>query len=177
MENNQDFVIDDKGDLIVHPSSNSSPRDFDFYIGKWNIRNRKLKERLNNCDEWIEFDSTDDTSPLLNGFANMNKFSATFDGTPFEGIAIRLFNPQTKLWSIYWADSNAVSFDPPMVGSFEGNIGKLYCKDTFQGKDILVLFHWDKTDIDNPVWSQAFSTDNGITWEWNWYMYAKRIKY
>ena len=98
----------------------------------------------------------------------MNKFSAAFDGEQFEGIAIRLFNPQTKLWNIYWADSNAVSFDPPMVGSFEGNIGKLYCKDTFNEQDIIVHFHWDKADIDNPIWSQAFSIDNGKTWEWNW---------
>lgn len=172
----QDFKINENGQLEVFASPTSSHTDFDFYIGKWNIRNKKLKERLNNCDEWIEFNSTDDTSHLLKGFANMNKFSATFDGEPFEGIAIRLFNPQTKLWSIYWADSNAVSFDPPMVGSFDGNIGKLYCKDTFKEQDIIVLFHWDKTDIDNPVWSQAFSTDNGKTWEWNWYMFASRIK-
>jgi len=172
----QDFKINDKGELEVFASPTSSHTDFDFYIGKWNIKNRKLKERLNNCNEWTEFDSTDYTSHLLKGFANMNKFSATFDAEPFEGIAIRLFNPQTKLWSIYWADSNAVSFDPPMVGSFDGNIGKLYCKDTFKDQDIIVLFHWDKTDIDNPIWSQAFSTDKGKTWEWNWYMYASRIK-
>jgi hypothetical protein len=176
VSNMEDFSINENGELEIFPSQTSSHTDFDFYIGKWNIRNKKLKERLNNCDEWIEFNSTDDTSHLLKGFANMNKFAATFDGEPFEGIAIRLFNPQTKLWSIYWADSNAVSFDPPMVGSFDGNIGKLYCKDKFKGRDIIVLFHWDKTDIDNPIWSQAFSTDNGKTWEWNWYMYASRIK-
>ena len=171
-----DLKINKNEQLEVFASPTSSHTDFDFYIGKWNIRNRKRKERLNNCDEWIEFNSTDDTSPLLKGFANMNKFSATFAGEVFEGIAIRLFNPQTKLWSIYWADSNAVSFDPPMVGSFDGTIGKFYCKDKFKGQDIIVLFHWDKTDIDNPIWSQAFSKDNGITWEWNWYMYANRIK-
>jgi hypothetical protein len=106
----------------------------------------------------------------------MNKFSATFDGKPFQGIAIRLFNPQTKLWSVYWADNNVVAFDPPVVGSFDGNIGKLYCKDVFKGQGIIVLYHWDKTDIDNPIWSQAFSTDKGKTWEWNWYMYASRVK-
>ena len=172
----QDFKINGKGELEIFASQSSSHTDFDFYIGKWNIRNRKLKERLNNCKEWTEFNSTDDTTHLLNGFANMNKFSATFDSEPFEGIAIRLFNSKTKLWNIYWADSDNVSFDPPMVGSFDGNIGKLYCKDTFMGQDILVLFHWDKTDIDNPIWSQAFSTDSGMTWEWNWYMYASRVK-
>jgi hypothetical protein len=168
--------LNDKGELEVFASSTSSHTDFDFYIGKWNIRNRKLKERLNNCNEWLEFNSKDDASHLLKGFANMNKFSASFDGEPFEGLTIRLFNPQTKLWSIYWADSNAVAFDPPMIGSFEGNIGKFYCKDTFKGQNIIVLFQWDKKDFDNPIWSQAFSTDNGKTWEWNWYMYASRIK-
>lgn len=176
MTNLPDFSFDENGHLTVFPSADSSPRDFDFYIGKWNIRNRKLKDRLSNCNEWIEFDSTDDTSHLLKGFANMNKFSATFDGELFEGIAIRLFNPQTRLWNIYWADSNAVAFDPPMVGSFEGNIGKLYAMDRCKDQDVLVLFHWDKSDPDNPVWSQAFSTDKGVTWEWNWYMYASRVK-
>jgi hypothetical protein len=170
------FKIKENGALEITASASSAHTDFDFYIGKWKIRNRKLNERLNNCTEWTEFDSTDDTTHLLKGFANMNKFSATFDGQPFEGVAIRLFNPQTKLWSIYWADSNAVSFDPPMVGSFEGNIGKLYCKDNFNKQEIIVLFHWDKTNPDNPIWSQAFSIDNGKTWEWNWYMYASRIK-
>jgi hypothetical protein len=172
----EDFKFNDKGELEIFASPTSSRADFDFYVGKWNIKNIKLKERLSNCDEWIEFDSTDDTTYLLKGFANMNKFSAISDGQLFEGIAIRLFNPQTRLWSIYWADSNNVAFDPPMIGSFDGDIGKLYCKDTFKGQNIIVLFHWDKTDIDNPIWSQAFSVDNGITWEWNWYMYASRIK-
>lgn len=170
-----DFRINESGELEISPSPNSSHTDFDFYIGKWKIRNRKLKERLNNCDEWIEFDSFDDTTHLLKGFANMNKFSAVFDGEPFEGIAVRLFNPLTRLWSIYWADSSSVTFDPPMVGSFDGNIGKLYCEDKFNGRDVLVLFHWDKSDVDKPVWSQAFSVDKGETWEWNWYMHCTRM--
>jgi len=25
------------------------------------------------------------------------------------------------------------------------------------------------------IWSQAFSTDNGETWEWNWCMYMSRM--
>jgi hypothetical protein len=66
--------------------------------------------------------------------------------------------------------------DPPVVGSFEDNIGMFYCKDIFQGKPVLVLFKWDKTDKDNPVWSQAFSPDNGRTWEWNFTNLSHRIK-
>ncbi|MBA4183266.1 MAG: hypothetical protein H0X49_04550, partial [Acidobacteria bacterium] len=52
--------------------------------------------------------------------------------------------------------------------------GKFYARDVFQGKDIIVLFNWDKTNPDVPIWSQAFSLDNGKTWEWNWYMTAYR---
>jgi len=63
---------------------------------------------------------------------------------------------------------------PPTVGSFEGPIGKFYCKDRFEEQDIILEFVWDKTDVEHPMWSQAFSADKGETWESNWYMYMKR---
>jgi hypothetical protein len=168
------FNINEADELIISPAISSSSSDFDFYFGKWNIKNKKLKTRLVDSEEWIEFDAIEEASPLLRGFGNMNRFVTSLDGKPFEGMAVRLFNPQTKLWSIYWADSNVVSFDPPQVGSFDGDIGKFYAWDVFNGQQVLVLFQWDKSDPDYPVWSQAFSTDRGKTWEWNWYMYASR---
>jgi hypothetical protein len=113
---------------------------------------------------------------VLNGIGNIDNFLAIFDGVPFEGMTVRLFNPKTKLWSIYWADSNAGKFDPPVVGSFGNNVGYFFAKDTFNGKKILVVFRWDVSDTDNPVWSQAFSDDNGKNWEWNWYKYMTKIK-
>jgi len=91
-----------------------------------------------------------------------------------EAMALRLFNPKTKLWSIYWADSNVVVLDPPVVGSFDGKIGSFHAKDLWEGTPIIVQFRWDKTNADSPVWSQAFSTDNGKTWEWNWHMIFSR---
>lgn len=155
------------GELEIQASATSSQNDFDFLVGKWKLKDKKLKSRLTNSNEWIEFESTVEMSKLLNGIGNMDSYKSTLDDKPFEGIAIRLFNPKTKLWSIYWADSQVGVMDPPVVGSFEGNIGKFYGKDKYKGKDIIVLFYWDKTDPDNPVWSQAFSPDNGKTWEWN----------
>jgi len=105
---------------------------------------------------------------------NTDSFQTKFDSVPFEGMTLRLFNPKTKLWSIYWADSNVVVLDVPQVGSFENKIGRFYAKDVFEGKEIIVKFKWDATDPDVPVWSQAFSADNGATWEWNWYMTFER---
>ncbi len=164
------------GDPDITPSKNSSSADFDFYTGKWKIHNRRLKSRLNNCTEWIEFEATDNCYHILTGLGNIGQYSATFDDKPFEGMTLRLFNPQTKLWSIYWAGSNEVVLDVPQVGSFDENIGIFYAKDIFEGKEIIVQFHWDKTNPDIPVWSQAFSADNGKTWEWNWYMTMYRLQ-
>jgi hypothetical protein len=164
-----------KGELEILPSPGSSKNDFDFLIGKWTVKNRKLKTRLNDCNEWIEFEATNEDHQVLNGLGNIDHFKTPFDKMPFEGLTLRLFNPVTELWSIYWADSNAGVLDVPQVGSFEKNTGYFYSKDIFEGKEIIVVFKWDKTDPDNPCWSQTFSADNGKTWEWNWYMYMSRI--
>lgn len=158
-------------ELTVIPSSTSSKSDFDFLVGSYIVHHKKLKSRLTNCNEWLEFDGTHEMHKILNGTGNLETHYMTNpDGSHVEGIALRLFNPVTKLWSIYWANSNQGTFEAPVVGSFEKNIGRFFSKDIFKGKEISVQFLWDATDIANPSWSQAFSTDNGKTWEWNWYM-------
>jgi hypothetical protein len=162
--------------LIIEASPTSSKHDFDFFEGKWLLRNKKLTSRLTQCTDWIEFESTQEMYRVLNGLGNIDNFLATFNGEPFEGMTIRLFNPKTKLWSIYWADSNEGKLDPPVQGSFENNIGHFFTKDIFNGKNILVVFRWDARDKENPVWSQAFSEDKGKSWEWNWFMYMSRYK-
>src|SRR5882762_5470561 len=92
------------GELIINPSPTSSQHDFDFFEGKWQLHNKKLKARLCNCAEWLEFESTQEMYRVLNGIGNIDNFLATFDSVPFEGMTVRLFNKATKLWSIYWAD-------------------------------------------------------------------------
>lgn len=167
--------FDANGELVITASATSSNRDFDFFEGKWQLQNKKLKSRLNNCKEWIEFESTQEMYSILNGIGNIDNFLATFDGVPFEGMTVRLFNPKTKLWSIYWADSNEGILQPPVVGSFDNNIAHFFTKDIFEGKNIVIVFRWDARDKENPIWSQAFSDDNGETWEWNWYMYFSKF--
>jgi len=169
-----EIKFDSNGELIITASPTSSKHDFDFFEGKWRLHNKKLKTRLNHCTEWIEFESTQEMYRVLNGIGNIDNFLATFNGAPFEGMSIRLFNPVTRLWNIYWADSNHGKLDPPVVGSFENNMGHFFSKDTFDGKNILVVFRWDTTDKGNPVWSQAFSDDNGKNWEWNSYMFMSK---
>jgi hypothetical protein len=166
----EQLLLDSNGELNITASKGSSPNDFDFLIGKWKIDNRKLKTRLNKSAEWAEFDASGECRKILNGFGNIDSFQTVVDRKPYEGMALRLFNPKTRLWSIYWANSDAVVLDIPQVGSFENKTGRFYAKDIFEGKNIIVQYHWDASNSKVPVWSQAFSADDGQTWEWNWYM-------
>ena len=168
-------IFDANGELRIMPSSTSSAHDFDFYQGKWQLQNRKLKTRLSQCTEWVEFESTQEMYKVLNGLGNLDNYLATFDGQPFEGLSLRLFNPRTRLWSIYWADSLEGVLQPPVSGSFENQVAHFFTRDTFEDRPILVVFRWDARDPQYPVWSQAFSADHGTTWEWNWYMHFRKF--
>jgi hypothetical protein len=170
----KDLRFSPTGELDIAASKSSSPNDFDFWMGKWNIHNRKLTKRLSNCDEWVEFEAHAEAFKTLNGFGNFDQYFTTYEGRPFEALTLRLFNPRTRLWSLYWADSSVVVLDVPVVGSFDGPIGKFYARDVWEGTPIIMQFQWDKTNPDRPTWSQAFSADTGKTWEWNWYMKSSR---
>jgi hypothetical protein len=172
--------FDDKGELVLTSSPTSSLNDFDFLTGKWKMYHSRLNKRLENCKEWTEFVSYDENEKILSGNANMDTYRTTempgMNGKLFEGLTIRLFDPETKLWSLYWVASNTGKLDPPVVGSFSNNIGHFFCKDVYHGKDIIVVFRWDARDKNRPIWSQAFSADKGKTWEWNWFNVSERVK-
>ena len=171
-------TFDAKGDLAITASATSSSSDFDFLVGKWKMRNRHLNKRLENCKDWTEFSSSDENMKILGNTADMDTYSTTEfpgqNGKLFEGLTVRLFNPKTRLWSLYWIASNTGTIDPPVVGSFENGVGHFFGKDTLKGKPIIVMFRWDARNKNRPVWGQAFSPDNGVTWEWNFFNVSER---
>jgi hypothetical protein len=167
--------FDSTGAPRLQASATSSQHDFDYLVGRWKLRNRKLKSRLTHSTEWIAFESQVEMHQILNGLGNIDKYTDTASGTPYEGVALRLFNPKTRLWSIYWADGNSGSLDPPVVGSFENSVGHFFARDTFNGRKIIVVFRWDVRNPQLPIWSQAFSTDDGETWEWNSINVSERV--
>ena len=85
------------------------------------MHNRHLNKRLENCKEWTEFDSSDENTKILGGNADMDTYSTTQfpgqNGKLFEGLTLRLFNPKTRLWSLYWIASNH-RCDRPAGGGF-----------------------------------------------------------
>jgi hypothetical protein len=169
--------FDSAGALSIQASATSSAHDFDYLVGDWKLRNRKLKSRLTHSDEWTTFESKVEMRQILDGLGNIDKYTDMASGKLYEGVALRLFNTSTRLWSIYWADSNSGALDPPVVGSFENKIGHFFARDTYKGQNIIVVFRWDVRNPQRPIWSQAFSTDEGKTWEWNSINVSERVEH
>lgn len=161
--------FDARGDLIITGSPTSSNKDFDFLVGKWTMKNKHLDARLVGCKTYTEFESTVENYSGLEGMGNFDIVRRQLpNGKVYEGRTIRTFDPQTRLWRLYWMDSNGGAIDPPVTGSFTNGVGLFFGKDYQVGRPVIVVFRWDKTDPEHPLWSQAFSDDNGKTWEWNY---------
>ncbi len=148
----------------------ATAHDFDFWMGSWHVRNRRLRERFSGSDEWDEFESRVAARPLPGGMGNEDVYCTDFDGG-FIGMSFRFFDPETNTWSIYWADSRRPGLlDPPVLGSFEGDTAIFEGEDTLDGGPILVRFTWSGVTTPTPRWEQAFSDNGGETWETNWVM-------
>ncbi len=170
------ITLDSAGNPVIAASPTSSAIDFDFLAGHWKLTNRKLTCRLHGCTAWTpDFVSFVDMQQVLGGKGNLDKYHEDVAGKVFDGLAVRLYDPQTRLWSIYWADGSRGSFDPPVTGSFENGVGHFFGRDHFEGKDIIVVFRWDARNPARPIWSQAFSQDGGKTWEWNSINVSERL--
>ena len=153
------------------PLEDSAPKDFDFIIGDWNVRHRRLNERLSGCTEWTEFSGRSSTRKTLGGFGNLEDNILVFPEGTFRAVAMRSYCPKTKTWSIWWLDGrNPTHLDAPVVGQFTGNTGLFYADDVLNSKPIKIRFTWSSAPSEEPRWEQAFSADAGSTWETNWIM-------
>lgn len=148
--------------------------DFDFFIGSWDVKHRRLTQRLKGCNTWEEFSSVSVARKILGGLGNMDETTMDTLAGRVEGMTVRLFDPQSKQWSIYWADSKSGILQTPMIGRFQNGRGEFYDQETFEGMSIFSRFIWTPISDAMCRWEQAFSADGGRTWETNWIMEFSR---
>jgi hypothetical protein len=147
--------------------------DFDFLVGTWTVTNRRLKKRLGGNSEWEEFTSTLACRSLFDGAGNIEEIKFP-DGT--QGLTLRLFDPQRREWSLYWANSRTGVLFPPVVGGFVGGVGTFRGQDDEEGTPVRVRFIWSKITPTSARWEQAFSADGDAdaSWKTNWIMELTR---
>ncbi len=152
--------------------------NFDFLIGKWNVTNRRLKERLCGCNEWETFEAYMETKPILNGLGLMDEMKSDHFGDTFIGLSIRMFNPKTNEWKIYWADTAnpELLLKEQVVGKFSEGIGTFFGEEYYLGKQYKLRFLWKKETSNTAQWEQAYFDENTQEWETNWTMLFQSVK-
>lgn len=150
-------------------TSRDASHDFDFEHGRWNMQNRRLAKRLAGSREWIEYPSTSECHPLPGGIGNQDVYRTDY-WPNFVGLTIRIYDPKSRQWSIYWIDNRNDyhgKLEAPVFGGFTGNIGIFEGPDEWDGKPVLVRYTWTFIDHDHAHFEQAFSPDGGQFWETN----------
>jgi hypothetical protein len=151
-------------------------KDFDFIIGRWKVHNRSLRARLKGSNDWLEFEGTSVARKLLGGIGNIDEITFDRETGPIEGMALRLFDPKSQEWSIYWSSSVTGVLDTPMIGKFENGRGEFYAQETHENQYVYSRFIWSEITENSARWEQAFSPDRRKTWETNWIMEFARLE-
>jgi len=166
--------------LPLHAQTTSNPadlpqrdgsHDFDFLIGDWKAHVRRLPDRLNKSNFWVEYDGISNHKKLLDSNANFEEFEVTSTDKKLhiKAQTLRLYNPTSHQWSIYLVDlDNGTLSLPPVVGGFTGNRGEFFDQEEYKGRAILVRYVWLNISPKSARMEQSFSPDGGKNWEVNW---------
>jgi hypothetical protein len=158
----------------------TSPRDgqhdFDFEIGTWKTQLRRLQRPLSGSTTWLEYEGTTVVSKVLDGRANLVELKVDGPAGRIEGLSLRLYDPQSRKWSLNFANIKDGQLTTPSIGEFKDGRGEFYNDDTYNGRPIVVRFVITKIAEDQYRFEQAFSADGRKTWEVNWIAIDTRVK-
>ena len=157
--------------LIATPLfARDGTRDFDGHIGTWKTHVRRLVKPLTGSTTWVELNGTSIVRKIWNGKANLVELTAEGpNGAKFQGMSMRLYNPEAEQWSIHFASSHDGVLNIPTIGAYDAKgRGEFYSQETYGGRAIFVRFVITSVDEKTLRFEQAFSADGGKTWEVNW---------
>ena len=160
------------------PSSAAERRDgqhdFDFEIGAWKTHLKRLVHPLSGSTTWVELDGTTVVRKVWNGRANLAELESA--SGHLQVLSLRLYDPQSRQWSLNTANANGGTLSVPTIGEFKDGRGEFYDQESFNGRTILVRNVWSDISADACRFEQSFSDDGGKTWEVNWIAVDTRVK-
>jgi len=150
-------------------------RDFDFHIGTWKTHLRRLQKPLTGSTTWVEYEGTTLVRKVWGGAANLVELDAQGPAGRIEGLSLRLYNPESRQWSLNFANRGGGTMVPPTIGEFQNGRGEFYAQEELDGRAIFVRFVISDITPNSCRFEQAFSADGGKTWEVNWIATDTRV--
>jgi len=165
------------GTSLQHtPKDRDGQHDFDLEIGTWKTHLRRLLHPLTGSNSWVEYEGTTVVRKIWNGRANLVELVADGPSGHIEALSLRLYNPQSRQWSLNFANSQSGTLSQPAIGGFNNALGEFYDQEAFNGRAIFVRFVISDITPNSCRFEQAFSDDGGKTRELNWIAVDTRVK-
>lgn len=134
------------------PCSSEEYRQFDFWIGDWEVKNTDDQEV-----------GTSQVELILNDCVILENWQSANSG--YAGKSFNYYNQSTQKWNQKWIDTNASPIE--FEGSYDKEEESLYytaITTNREGLEVLnkMTFYKRSVDYVNQVWEQ--SSDDGKTW-------------
>lgn len=164
--------------LFVTPAAASVPvdhqHDFDFEFGSWTAT-LKWRPPLSQTANWVTYTGTSVVRKVWGGRANLGELEVAGGTNRIEGMSLRIYNRQTRTWSIYFANANPGSLGTvPTVGRFSNGRGEFYDDEQYRGKPVRLRFVFSNLTPTSFDFAQSYSGDGGKTWIANWVAHFTR---
>jgi hypothetical protein len=164
-----------KPEAQMSDNERDGQHDFDPLLGSWKYHLKRRMHPLTGSNTWVEFDGTGVCYKVWDGGADLDTVELNGPAGHIEGLTLRVYNPQSHQWRLYWANRKVGVVDPPQVGEFKNGRGEFFAQDTINGKTILIRFVWTNLTTNSPHFEQSFSDDGGKAWEVNWITDQTRV--
>jgi hypothetical protein len=150
-------------------SADEGAHGFDFLFGTWKTHYMRLRHPLSGDQEWYACDGTSVIRPFWAGSADLEDGDLRCPTQYIRSVTLRLYDASTQRWYLYWGtQAHGLAPGLPQIGRFNSNgTGDFLAPDVFDGKPIVVRYRWLVRN-GNPRFEEAFSPDNGKTWETVW---------
>lgn len=143
-------------------------RQFDFWIGEWDVTLRVQQEDRSWVDE---VRSVAKIYPILGGKAVLELWSdERLSG--IKGYSLRYFDVERQEWVLWlnWPGDNT-SGSSSLAGTFRHGRGEFFAsRPGPDGAEVLSRFTFSDVTADSLRWDDAFSRDGGKTWTHGWIM-------
>jgi hypothetical protein len=150
-------------------------RDFDFHIGTWKTQLKRRLHPLIGSTTWAEYEGTTVVRKVWNGGANLVELEADGAAGHIQALSLRLYNPQSRQWSLNFSNRAVGTMSPATIGEFKDGRGVFFNQEDLGGRAIFVRFVISDITARSCHFEQAFSDDGGETWEVNWIATDTRI--
>jgi hypothetical protein len=146
----------------------SGAHDFDFELGMWKTHLKRLLHPLTGSTSWVEYNGMSKVRKVWDGRANLLELEADGPNGHIEALSLRLYNPASQQWSLNFSNSASGTMGTPAVGEFRGGRGEFIDQESLGDRVVLVRFVISDITPRSCHFEQAFSADEGKTWEVNW---------